>query len=391
MSYKLSPTPRLYFTYNGLPAAGGKIYTYLAGTTSEEYTFANDTGTPHTNPIILDSNGSTQICLDTTKAYKYVIKSSAEDLIDTVDNITSADTAGVGDGKVLVSSADTARGYLSDKITTDGSISKSIATPGADETVKLAVLKLPTAAGDSSAQYLYDKITTGTGITKSLNTDPTYGKQVKLTLDASGIAHSGLTGLDGTDVHPLGSLAVEGQSLGGFAAKAEILHAKTWYMENNSVQISSFAVGSDYVMRLTNSSGTSIVTPTGAIAMPFIAQEPISAGYVLGASTTSEGYCTLNPAYGHASIGVSFNDADTGETVWAVVKGKVKIKIKDSSSVSLGMPLIPCETAGRVMSVSTDYSGSMATYLPAWAYNVNKVAVAIGTLDGDGFANAMVI
>lgn len=391
MSYRLSPTPRLYFTYNGLPAAGGKIYTYLAGTTDEENTYANDSGTPHTNPIVLDANGSAQICLDTSKSYKYVIKSASDDLIDTVDNISSAISSGTGDGKVLVSSADTARGYLSDKITTDGSLSKSIATPGADETVRLSVLKLPAVSGDSSSQYLYDKVTVGAGITKSLNTDPTYGKQVKLTLDASGIPHSGLTGLDGTDVHPLGSLAVEGESLGGFAKKAEILHAKTWYMENNSVQISSFLMGSEYVMRLTNAGGTSIITPTGAIAMPFVAQEPISAGYVVSASGTSEGYCTLNPAYGHASIGVSYNDADTGETVWAVVKGKVRIKIKDSTSVTLGSPLVPCDAVGRLQSVATDFTGSMITYTPAWAYNMNKVAIAIGNLDGSGFANALVL
>lgn len=75
----------------GVPLVAGKIYTYLAGTTSPAATYTDSTGTvAHTNPIILDSAGrvpANEIWLDYSKKYKFVVKTSADVLIATYDNI----------------------------------------------------------------------------------------------------------------------------------------------------------------------------------------------------------------------------------------------------------------------------------------------------------------
>ena len=79
-----------FFTNNGVPLTGGKLYTYAAGTTTPEVTYTSSSGiTAHTNPIILDSAGRVpggEIWL-TSVSYKFVLNTSADVLIATYDNI----------------------------------------------------------------------------------------------------------------------------------------------------------------------------------------------------------------------------------------------------------------------------------------------------------------
>jgi len=89
-SVSLSPAPKLqFFGTDGNPLVGGKVYTYAAGTTTPLTTYTDSTGfTANTNPIILDTRGEANIWL-TSAAYKFVLKTSTDTLIWTVDNITS--------------------------------------------------------------------------------------------------------------------------------------------------------------------------------------------------------------------------------------------------------------------------------------------------------------
>lgn len=80
-----------FFDDNGNPLTGGKIYTYLAGTTTPATTYTSVTGaTPHTNPIILDAAGRVpeEIWLTVGLRYKFIIKTSTDVLIGTYDNIS---------------------------------------------------------------------------------------------------------------------------------------------------------------------------------------------------------------------------------------------------------------------------------------------------------------
>jgi uncharacterized protein YbcV (DUF1398 family) len=80
------------FDNNGNPLAGGKIFTYLAGTTTNAPTYTSSNGSiAHSNPIILDGAGrvpSGEIWLTDGITYKFVVQDSANNLIGTYDNLT---------------------------------------------------------------------------------------------------------------------------------------------------------------------------------------------------------------------------------------------------------------------------------------------------------------
>jgi len=78
---------------NGNPLTAGKLYTYIAGTTTPLTTYTTAAGsTPNTNPIILDSAGRADIFLTAGSAYKFVLANAGNVTQYTVDNITSAGT-----------------------------------------------------------------------------------------------------------------------------------------------------------------------------------------------------------------------------------------------------------------------------------------------------------
>jgi hypothetical protein len=72
---------------------GGKIFSYLAGTTTPQPTYTDFTGiTAHTNPIILDASGRVpsggEIWLTEAISYKFILRDTNDVLIATYDNIT---------------------------------------------------------------------------------------------------------------------------------------------------------------------------------------------------------------------------------------------------------------------------------------------------------------
>lgn len=81
-----------FFDNNGVILSGGKIYTYAAGTTTPQATYTSAAGgTPHANPIVLDSAGRVpggEIWLTDGLVYKFVIETATAVLIGTYDNVT---------------------------------------------------------------------------------------------------------------------------------------------------------------------------------------------------------------------------------------------------------------------------------------------------------------
>jgi len=85
-----------FFGNNGLPLAGGKLFTYTAGTTTPLATYTSSSGaTPHANPIILDSAGRvpSEVWLTSSASYKFTLKTAANVEIWTKDNIPGIITA----------------------------------------------------------------------------------------------------------------------------------------------------------------------------------------------------------------------------------------------------------------------------------------------------------
>ena len=85
-----------FFNNDGTVLAGGKLYTYIAGTSTPKTTYTTSAGNvAHANPIILDSSGRVpggEIWL-TSGTYKFSIFTSANVLIGTFDNISGIGAA----------------------------------------------------------------------------------------------------------------------------------------------------------------------------------------------------------------------------------------------------------------------------------------------------------
>ena len=95
MAIVLSTPPySAFYDDNGNPLSGGKVYTYLAGTSTPRATYTDQSGsTPNANPVILDAAGRASIWLDDSAAYKFTVTTSADVVVRTQDNITPFSTA----------------------------------------------------------------------------------------------------------------------------------------------------------------------------------------------------------------------------------------------------------------------------------------------------------
>jgi hypothetical protein len=92
MAVNLSPIGNgfQFFTTTGQPLAGGKIYTYQAGSSTPLATYTDNTGaTANANPIVLGTDGrpSSEIWLTYGYNYKFVLKDANDNTIQTYDNL----------------------------------------------------------------------------------------------------------------------------------------------------------------------------------------------------------------------------------------------------------------------------------------------------------------
>lgn len=86
-----------FFDNSGNPLTGGKLYTYVAGTTTPLVTYTTSAGNvAHTNPIVLDAAGrvpnSGEIWLQNLR-YKFILNTSNDVLINTYHDIAGAGAA----------------------------------------------------------------------------------------------------------------------------------------------------------------------------------------------------------------------------------------------------------------------------------------------------------
>lgn len=74
------------FDNSGQPLAGGKVYTYAAGSTTNKATYADSAkSTTNANPVVLDAYGRAAVYAD--GAYKFVIKNADDVTLVTIDNL----------------------------------------------------------------------------------------------------------------------------------------------------------------------------------------------------------------------------------------------------------------------------------------------------------------
>lgn len=168
MAYSLAPViKQQFFDDNGDPLAGGKIYSYQAGTTTPQATYTDSTGaTPNANPVILDAAGRAAIWLNTDLSYKFLIKTSADVSVFNEDNIiglstnNSVATASIQDlavttGKLADDSVTAAK--LADSASIDAN--RAVTT---DHIRDAAVTRAKLTTGSKGAETVNAKTTTYT-------------------------------------------------------------------------------------------------------------------------------------------------------------------------------------------------------------------------------------
>lgn len=147
----------------GAPAAGYKVYTYAAGSSSALATYTTSAGTvAQANPVILDANGFPEnpIWLQTGLSYKLVLKDAADVVIRTEDNIS-----GVNDASASVSQ------WQASGVTPSYVSASSFTVPG-DQTSEFHVgrrLQFTTNAGAVYGTILTTAYTTLTTVTVSMD------------------------------------------------------------------------------------------------------------------------------------------------------------------------------------------------------------------------------
>lgn len=92
----LAPVLRQMFGYTNVNLVGGSLLSYVAGTTTPQATYTDETGaTPNTNPVVLDSNGSAAVWIDPSLSYKFVLNDVNGNLIFTADQVSASGGGGV--------------------------------------------------------------------------------------------------------------------------------------------------------------------------------------------------------------------------------------------------------------------------------------------------------
>tara|TARA_R110000868_G_scaffold407107_1_gene688197 strand:+ start:1251 stop:3143 length:1893 start_codon:yes stop_codon:yes gene_type:complete len=82
-----------FFDNNGVPLAGGLLYTYAAGTTTPLATYTTSAGNiANANPIVLNSAGrlANEVWLTTGSSYKFILQTSLATQIGSYDNISGS-------------------------------------------------------------------------------------------------------------------------------------------------------------------------------------------------------------------------------------------------------------------------------------------------------------
>lgn len=65
-----------FFDRNGNPLSGGRLWSYVAGTTTPLVTYSSSDGAANTNPVVLDTAGRASVWLSGAYSYKLILEDS---------------------------------------------------------------------------------------------------------------------------------------------------------------------------------------------------------------------------------------------------------------------------------------------------------------------------
>jgi hypothetical protein len=338
-----------FFSSNGVPLAGGLIYTYAAGSTTPVATYTSSSGaTPHTNPIVLDAAGRVatgEIWLTTTTVYKFVLKTSAGVTIATYDNVGGAlnvtDVLLASNNLSELTNIATARTNLG-LGTAATSAATAFASSGANSNItSLTGLTTPLPTGTANAVVVGG----ATGTSPSLAVRPgafgqvlasTAGATVNATALVAGVQYSALT-LGTTNFTTVGATSttlsgsIAGTTLtvtaGSGAAIGQILSGTGVTADTT---ITAFGTG-------TGGAGTYVVSASQTVAATLItALNPVftATGVATGTGTAQVTTWASTEATPSALSTASGSAPSYSARAWVNFNGQGTVAIRASGNVS---------------------------------------------------------
>jgi hypothetical protein len=195
-------TPKVqFFDDSGEPLSGGKLYSYISGTSTPKATYptladAAASTNANANPVILDSRGEATVVLN--GSYKLILKTSADVQIWSVDSVATTSSTLLtdvnGNDVILLSSGGSgAVNYLSVTNATTGNPPLVVAG-GSDTNIELKI------ASKGSGTLKIDAGSTGTvdiGTTSTGNINLKRSTTVTGTLTASSLIYPSSDGTTG--------------------------------------------------------------------------------------------------------------------------------------------------------------------------------------------------
>ena len=141
---------------NGKPIAGGKLYTYIAGSSTPVVTYKTISGgtksaNRNTNPIILDMVGMAKLVISNDTAYKFILFDRNNVKIDEWDNVTAGGSEGGGSSNVYVEGTN---GEIDVREESTGLIRRFIVS--LSDSVKNSISELYSSVNDI-VNFLYNK------------------------------------------------------------------------------------------------------------------------------------------------------------------------------------------------------------------------------------------
>lgn len=147
-----------FFSSNGAPLAGGKLYSYAAGTSTPIPTYTDSTGAvQNPNPVVLDANGYAEVWMTVFVGYKFALFDASNNPQWTVDGVFAAFSPQPGTSPLPISSGGTGQttapnainallpsqtGNSGKFLTTNGTVSSWITAPGTGTVTSVAFVDL---------------------------------------------------------------------------------------------------------------------------------------------------------------------------------------------------------------------------------------------------------
>lgn len=163
---------------NGLPLAGGKIFTYVSETSVPKQTYYDiDLEQPCPNPLVLDSAGFAPQYFLEAGEYTFVIKDSLDQIIATRDHILGAASSNgttSAEYQIKIDSDDVGPGFIYDKLQNSSTITwDKTSTKIIANATGLAIdsFKVKATSADDSPSFLSDKLSSSNTISLSISGD----------------------------------------------------------------------------------------------------------------------------------------------------------------------------------------------------------------------------